>query len=225
MDLFLREGMNFSGSSVPYIDDWFERFEIYDSRGRRAVESQIGDDPAANLQLTGRGLTWVVYHSRDNFVDMQPAKFKSYLQEEGLEAVLPRWHARGLAGQQVREWYQRNVKALLWSGGEDETRLREPQGLPLEIIPQHNPYTLKPGQPLAVQLRFQGQPQAALLVVAFRQSAPEQQLRVRTDVDGMAELSLNAPGRWLVKAVHMVEVSDGKADWRSYWASLTFDTR
>ena len=43
---------------------------------------------------------------------------------------------------------------------------------------------------------------------------------VRTK-NGIALVKLNAPGEWLIKAVHMVEYEPADADWISYWASLT----
>ena len=37
--------------------------------------------------------------------------------------------------------------------------------------------------------------------------------------------TMEKPGVWLVHVVHMVPASTGADfDWRSYWASLTFET-
>jgi hypothetical protein len=39
-------------------------------------------------------------------------------------------------------------------------------------------------------------------------------------------LPLRRRGMWLIKAVHMVPAAAGsRADWASYWASLTFELK
>ncbi|MGH8131031.1 MAG: hypothetical protein ACRES3_09295, partial [Steroidobacteraceae bacterium] len=49
-------------------------------------------------------------------------------------------------------------------------------------------------------------------------------LRVRTDVDGRAGFRLRAAGMWRVAAVHMIDAPGNvAADWESLWASLTFE--
>ena len=40
---------------------------------------------------------------------------------------------------------------------------------------------------------------------------------------GRATFRLPHAGVWLVKAVHMIPFDGGKADWQSFWASLTFE--
>jgi hypothetical protein len=40
---------------------------------------------------------------------------------------------------------------------------------------------------------------------------------------GRAAFRLPQAGVWLVKAVQMIPFDGGKADWQSFWASLTFE--
>ncbi|HEY5789323.1 MAG TPA: DUF4198 domain-containing protein [Gammaproteobacteria bacterium] len=222
----LRVGEHFSGESVPYISDWVERFEAHDGQGVRALGEQIGDDPAARLELRAPGPTWVLYQSRDDFVELPPEKFRDYLALEGMEYVLPLRAARGQAERVAREYYVRCAKALLRRSGAPSGSGLEPTlplGLTLEIVPLQDPHGLAPGAPLEVQVLHRGQPVAGLLLKAFTREAPGQELRQRTAADGRARLLLDRPGQWLVKTVHMLPVDgDRYAEWRSYWASLTF---
>jgi hypothetical protein len=43
----------------------------------------------------------------------------------------------------------------------------------------------------------------------------------------VAEVTLDAPGggRWYVKFIHMVRVTEPGLDYESKWATLTFETR
>lgn len=44
----------------------------------------------------------------------------------------------------------------------------------------------------------------------------------RTDTYGVFTTEVDAIGKWMVSAVHMVPSEDIKADWQSYWGSFTF---
>jgi hypothetical protein len=77
---------------------------------------------------------------------------------------------------------------------------------------------------LAVRLLYEGRPLAGALVMALNKSAPNEVQRIRSGPDGRAEFNLHRGGLWLVKAVHMVPAAaQAPEDWRSYWASLTFE--
>jgi hypothetical protein len=55
-------------------------------------------------------------------------------------------------------------------------------------------------------------------------SLPQQTLR--TDANGVARISLTAPGKWYVKFVHMAPAAgDATVDYESQWATLTFELR
>jgi len=47
----------------------------------------------------------------------------------------------------------------------------------------------------------------------------------RTGPDGVAEVTLDAAGRWYVKFVHMVRGTQRGLDYESKWATLTFEIR
>jgi len=220
----LRVGQDYQGDSVPFIDDWIDRFEIHDGQGVRRVESQIGDDPAAVVEARTPGSTWIAYQSRDDFIELPPDKFRDYLRMEGMEFILPQREQRGLAEKPAREYYVRCVKSLLWwPGGRGGDVVSVPLGLTLEIVPLQNPYTLSSGEPLTVRVLHLGRPGMGLLLKAFTREQPEQKQQLRTDAEGRVRLELDRGGTWLVKTVHMVAVDgDTYCDWRSYWASLTF---
>jgi uncharacterized GH25 family protein len=216
-------GEHFKGESVPYIDDWIDRFEVVDGAGRRTVAGQIGDDPAGRVGLRAPGAGWVTYQSNDDFVELPPDKFREYLEQEGMEYVLPLRTSRGLEARPAREYYVRCAKALLWHPGGRGVDVAAPLGLTLEIVPETSPYELAPGAPFEVRLLHRGAPVTGLLVKAFTRETPKAEQLVRTDADGRARLRLDRAGTWIVKSVHMVPVEgDPHGEWRSYWASLTF---
>ena len=220
----LRVGERFNGESVPYIDDWIDRFEIHDGEGDRSIYSQVGDDPAGVVAPRTPGASWIAYQSNDDFVELPPDKFADYLRMEGMEYILRLRERRGLAARPAREYYVRCVKGLLWLPGAGGVAVDVPLGLVLEIVPRRNPYTLVPGEKLEVQLLHDGKPAPGLLVKAFTRDDPGNEQTQRTDGTGLASIELDRSGDWVVKAVHMVPVEgDPYGDWRSYWTSLTFE--
>ena len=219
----LRVGQQFKGESVPYVADWIDRFEIHDGEGVRAITAQIGDDPAGRVAPRVPGAAWIAYQSRDDFVVLDPDKFRDYLVMEGMEFILPLRDARGLAARPAREYYVRCVKSLLWWPGGQGVEVARPLGLTLEIVPQTNPYLQAVDGTLEVRVLHEGRPVPGLLVKAFTREAPDSEQRQRTDADGRATVTLDRTGTWIVKTVHMVAVEDDPhGEWRSYWASLTF---
>lgn len=109
--------------------------------------------------------------------------------------------------------------------GKDKRPLyQRPLGFTLEIVPLADPYAMKPGSSLPVQVLHEGKAIANVLVVAMNAEAPMKKISARTDKAGRTSLALDRPGFWLVKAVHMrpAPAASG-ADWESLWASLTFE--
>jgi hypothetical protein len=49
------------------------------------------------------------------------------------------------------------------------------------------------------------------------------QRTVRSDADGIATISLDQPGKYYVKFIRMVPVTDPGVDYESLWATLTFE--
>lgn len=94
----------------------------------------------------------------------------------------------------------------------------------LELVAENNPYAMKASDELGLKLLFREKPVEGVLVAAFNKADPTTKLHARTDKDGRVTFVLPRKGVWLVKAVHMVVAPRLiRADWESFWASLTFE--
>lgn len=223
----LRVGEDFNGTSQPFVPDWFVDFSVSSAAGREPVRGFVGDDPAATLALKTPGLRLIGYHSTRAFVDLDAGRFDTYLQAEGLEGIRELRQKRGEERSNGREYYSRYAKSLVNVGDGSGAGFDRVLGYPLELLPGSNPYTLAPGKSLPLVLHYLGKPVAGVLVIAFTADQPARRFQARTGRDGRVTLPLDRAGRWLVKAVHMIEVpaTDPAADWESFWASLTFEVR
>lgn len=174
------------------------------------------------------GTHLIAMRSKNSFIELEAKEFNEYLKEDGIENILQLREQKGELGKKSREFYQRNVKTLVQvSGKTDETYGKE-TGMPLEIIPLQNPYRLKTGEKLSVKVLFEGKPLANHAVRTWYKNnnaeTPVTESVIRTNAKGVATFALNAEGCWMVSLVRMVPYNDAsKADYQSYWASLTFE--
>ncbi|MGI9330931.1 MAG: DUF4198 domain-containing protein [Gammaproteobacteria bacterium] len=221
--IVLRVGEDFTGTSQPLIPAWFSNYAATGPSGVKPVRGMIGDDPAGSFIPDANG-NWVVgYRSTRDFVEIEPKKFDTYLNAEGLEWVKERRAETGEAESNAREIYSRCAKALIQVGDGTGT-FDQALGYTLELIPEKDPYRLEVGGQLPLQLLYNGEPISDILIIAFTAEAPKVQQQHRTDAEGRVSINLSDTGTWLVKGVHIIELpeEETRADWESFWASLTF---
>ncbi len=221
----LREGMDFKGNTLPYIEEWFRDFSIVSDVGRAPVISITGDDPAAQLYVKS-GQALLGYMSEATFVELDAARFNQYLLNEGIEFVRDARRARGEDENPAPEYFVRCAKVLLQSTEPGEAVYDEELGYTLELIPLSNPYEQAVGDTLEFRLLYRGQAIEGLQVQALTRERPELLQKIRTDAQGRAVIQLTRPGTWMVKAVQIEPLMDDSRDppahWQSYWASYLF---
>jgi len=226
VDVRLMVGQEFRGDTMIYLPEAFERFVTVNARGTQNIPGLPGDDPAARLTPAEQGLLLVAYQSTRYSLDLDAPTFEKYLEKEGLDGIRAIRVQRGERDKPVHEVYSRCAKSLLAVGGRDDgLDATRPIGLRLEIVPQTPIYRLKRGQSLEVQLLYENRPLANAQVMAFSKKKLKTQLVQRTDADGRARFLLPHADIWMLSAVHMIPApADAKADWESFWASLSFET-
>lgn len=208
-----------------------ERIVLFAARTVDGAEKPLvgidGKVPAGFWRPASVGAACLVYRSSFASLSLDAPKFEKYLASEGLEHIQATRAERGQTDRPSRERYARCAKSLVWVGAkapESDATIDTALGLPLEITVSENPYALKPGAEITVQVTFQGRPLAGVLVGCAPKSAPETEVRKRSDADGRASFTLDRASAWLVRGVHMIACPDpAAADWESYWASVTFE--
>jgi uncharacterized GH25 family protein len=216
-------GMHWKGDPLPRHDPWIRRFVLVGPDGETPMLGLEGSDPAGLARIPASGLFWIAYESNQNTLELEAPKFEQYLRDEGLDRILALRAERGESAKPGHELFYRCAKALLQAGGQGDAGFDRTLGLTLEILAEANPYGLAPGGSLPVRVLYESKPLEGALVMALNRAAPEEVLQIRSDAQGRAVFTLQRPGDWLVKAVHMIPAREGKsADWESFWASLTF---
>ena len=130
-------------------------------------------------------------------------------------------------GKSARERYSKHVKAIFQVGQARSDAFSVALGYAAEIVPLENPYAIDRGKPLRVRCLVDGRPvrNQTVLWGGEKDSHAFAQRSTRTDADGVAEVTLDAAGRWYVKFIQMVRVGQPVLDYESKWATLTFEIR
>ncbi|GAB4513710.1 MAG: DUF4198 domain-containing protein [Sulfuricaulis sp.] len=214
-------GQDFKGDSVPYFPQKFERYTVTGPASTRPIPGVLGDEPAGTVTPATPGLYVIGLHTKPDSVSFDtPEEFEKYLLKEGLERNLALHHQRAKPGKKIEETYFRCAKSLIAAGavGDDADHVL---GFPLELIAETNPYRTRT---LRLRLQYQGKPLSGALVIAFNRAEPLAKLKARTDDNGRVEFTLPRSGVWLVTSVHMIPAPFLSGfDWKSLWASLTFE--
>ena len=180
------------------------------------------------LKLEEEGTHMVIYNSKNSFIILAPAKFNSYLKEDGLNDITAYRKLHNETNSNGKEYYQRSVKTILQVGNLHTNALMASTVLPLDIIPSRNIYNLgSQGKNPTIQFTvlFNKKPLVSKLVKVWHKTGNQKTelTDLRTDNLGKISTRMMLNGSWMVSCVHMERNTvDTAADWQSYWASVTF---
>jgi uncharacterized GH25 family protein len=204
---------------------------------RRLAEVRLSDGSSVTgLQIVGRathgfvtlakaGSHYVSAVLHPRALELPGPKFETYLREEGLLHVIEARMRAGKSAAPGREVYTKHAKSYIISEAADG-RYATPLGHAIEFVPESDPASLRRGSILRVRVLFRGKPLGGVQgQKAWTPGGKSGQAIVgRTDQDGRVAIPIDSEGKWRLHVVHMQPARDpSKADWESFWASLTFE--
>ena len=160
-------------------------------------------------------------------ITLEAEDFNAYLEHDGIPDILAYRAERGELDEPATERYSKHVKAVFQVGSERSDGFATVLGYPAEIVPLVNPYELSVGSVLRVRCLVDRHPVGDQTVL-WGGEGPDgtmQERRARTDQDGIARVTIDAPGKWYVKFINMVPAPQPELDYVSRWATLTFQVR
>jgi uncharacterized GH25 family protein len=206
------------------------RFEAIGPGGARADlrdglrPGGTADDGA--IRLPAAGTYVVVLQTDDRAQSHLPAlRFNDYLAAEGLTPALDARRRAHRMEADGAERYSRAAKVLVQAGGGGGGgQAARPVGLPLEIVPEADPYAPRRAASLPVRVLYQGRPLAGALVKLTdlaHDAAPKAALR--TDAAGRAVFAMPEPGAWLLNVIWTRPLpATDEVDFETVFSSLSF---
>jgi len=202
--------------SLTRLDAWIggEAVPVPEPMSFRGPPSHWGFVPTATP-----GVVPVVYTNSGAEVSLAHDRFVAYVRGEGDDRQIE--IAEGLSGEQ-KEQYRRSLKVLL-RVGEERSGWDAVIGLPLELVPQADPFARPATGDLPLQLLSDGRPEEGVKVRAFPVGghAQDDAVEGRTDAEGKVTLVLPERDQgWVVAAVTMSHEAGREHPWHSVWTSL-----
>lgn len=215
------------------------RFELVGSGGVQPIVGLDGRSPAGFFATRAAGTVWLVYQSNHAFVEIEPAAYARYLEEEGLDEVRAEREKRGESALPGRDSYLRCDKALLHVGTVQTSPVQTSPaqigaaplsdfervlGLPIELVLESDP-SVRSASELVLRLELAQQPLADHQVKWMRLDVPHTIALARTDDGGRVRFPREA-GRYVASALHQRRArpeQELKGDWEGLWASLALE--
>ena len=169
-----------------------------------------------------------------------PASFRRYLDLEGAPEARQRYEREGLlpaiGGDSITRRYAKYAKTIV-EVGTGPRAFQRTLNHPLEFVPLSDPSALRAGDTLHIRLTLLGKAvssasvhagyvspgQAILTDTAAARRAAARDIKVQTDVRGVATLVVAQAGVWNIRTLQIVPAPKGSgADWDVHWATLVF---
>ena len=222
------------GDAGEEADDWglyWERvasFRLYGPDGASDQQSSVrttgdGEVGGAVVSVTEPGTYVLSFESNPSFSDLSGDRFDRYVANEGLGAIAAHREATGTTGENGTELYARRAKALLQVGETTTDNVTQPVGQLLEIVPLANPFAMRDGDTLRVQILWRGQPLEGATLHVLRPFGDGEDEQFVTGQDGVASVTMEWGSRYLLTSVWGVPApNDSRADYFTIFSSLTF---
>ncbi len=219
-----------SGVGFPFLDTAIKPERVAFARGRLAGKTfEIKDfGPAKkslrfNARFSKPGVATIGVDLKPRTLDLELAKVQEYFDEiDPPDAVKQRWAAMPKP-KRWRESYVKHSKTVVRVGKfESDRSWAEPIGMFLEIVPETDPTTLKPGDEFAVHVLKDGKPFEGFSLGIIREAMFNGEFK-KTDANGRVVFKLDKAGRWLLRGTDLRPSSKPDLEWESDFTTLTIE--
>ncbi|HLP36475.1 DUF4198 domain-containing protein [Lacibacter sp.] len=190
------------------------------------LNDALSDEEGDSLQFSihEEGTAMVTFNNTNSFIELEAEKFNAYLLEDGLQTAIDYRKQHNETDSIGREFYQRSVKTIVQVGALKTDVYKKQTTLPVDIIPLSHPYKLSNGDTLKVKVLFRGEPLInAKLRTWHKLLGKVRDTSFLSNEKGEISFPVSTTGEWMVSCVTMIRLTDDpKAQWQSYWGSLTW---
>jgi len=187
---------------------------------------QAAEDGAFRLKEPG---AYVLVLQTDNLAQthLPSIRFNDYLKVEGLTPALEQRERLHRMDSDGSERYSRCAKSIVQVGPPatgSQGQVSKPVGLPLEIVPEANPYGVPRAATLPVRVIYEGRSLAGALVklTNLEDDASPFEMHL-TDHDGRTSFAMPNSGTWLLNVIWTKALPrSDETDFETVFSSLSF---
>ena len=171
--------------------------------------------------------------TKSKTLELSAEDFNEYLEHDGVLDILNDRKKKGILEKGAVEKYAKHVKVLFQVGKTQSDHYKTAFGYPVEFIPLNNPYKARLNDEISLELRKNNKPLKNQLVYFCIEGATAHQAddhshtaeSARTDESGRFSFKIDHSGVWFVRTINMVKSSEEGIDYKSNWATLTFEIK
>jgi uncharacterized GH25 family protein len=199
--------------------------EVLDLREQLRLGQATED---GDFRLKSPGAYVLVLQTDDRAQTHLPSiRFNDYLRVEGLTPALEQRARQHRMDADGSERYSRCAKSIVQvgpPGAGSRGQVNKPVGLPLEIVPEANPYGVPRSATLPVRVIYAGRPLAGALVKLTNLKYDASPFEVHlTDHDGRASFTMPNSGTWLLNVIWTKALPrSAETDFETVFSSLSF---
>lgn len=219
-------GMDFPKSEhVPNTAAFKKRFVVLPDgkHGELKPAGKDGNSGLLEFTPTRPGVHSLAVETQPKLITLDADKFNEYLIADGMPHIYRLRAKSKTLDKPGSERYSKYVKTLVKVGAERSGDPCQPIGLLLEIVPERDPFALKPGDTLPILVLFKGKPLPEANV-GWQHPGDGETARgyVRTDAKGQALVPISKSGLVTLRLTHMTRPQTAEHEWESFWTTLTF---
>jgi uncharacterized GH25 family protein len=219
-------GMDFPNSLSAVTPDRIGLFKLVGVSGEESINefAEQGNSLLTHCSFEKPGTYVIAASLIPKEIRLTGKEFNEYLLADGLPHIYELRKKEGILDKAAVEYYSKYPKTIIQVGKKVDDSPTKPIGLPIEIIPNRNPYGMQKGEELAVTVLFRGKPLAgAEIAWSYPGWGEEFAGSTKTDEKGLASIPLIKAGPYVIRLTHMEWVKKPTHEWESYWTSLTFE--
>jgi uncharacterized GH25 family protein len=216
-------GRNFNSNPWNLTKSKISRLQFYDMKGPHTISAAEGKVKHIKMRVQEDGTKLFVMQGIPASIEIGAEEFNEYLKKYGLDDALNFRKNNNALDKPGKELYERSAKLLVQVGGRRDETWKKAAGLPLEIVPLSNPYTVKIGDVIRFRILYEGKPLFGARIFVWNKTDGRTFMQpVYSQQDGTIEARISDKGPWMISVVKMIPSKEPEADWKSYWSSLVF---
>jgi len=219
-------GENFEGENWKGNNEKIQSLKLYYGGVSDDISESLGEEKGDSVELNilDEGTHMIAFNSTNSYIEIDTSIFNNYLKDDGLYNAIEYRKTHNETDSIGRELYQRCAKTLIQIGNIKSKTFSVITGMPLDVIPVANPYSLKNSDSLSIKILFRNVPLTdALVKIWHREKGNTDKSEFLTNENGEIRFPVTTSGKWMASIVKMTRLpEEEKAQWQSYWGNLTW---